>query len=337
MAAPRNAQLRGHGRANEKGGAAVARAAHIQDLTMLNIDESSTAMKGARDKNFANLLDAVDRQAVEWLDEMVRRSRTRVITTTVTLTPALARALLERNPSNRNLSDTFVGNYARDIENGNWTLNGEAVIVSRDGLLNDGQHRCAAVARVNRSIDVVMVFGTERETRLTLDQGRARLAADYLGMNGHPNATALSALAGFIWQYERTGKISRHHSFRPTKGEILATVENDPTVAKALDAIPRKGSDAAGGRSTLAFCYWVLSRRVSADEALTFILSVINGDNLLSRDPALYARNRLMVERKRLNSNEKAELIFRAWNAQRRRESPKSLQILDGPLPELER
>lgn len=322
---------------NKGGKAPVDAAAPIQDMTMLNIAEKPTLAKSGDGAGTPFVKQSADKQAFDWLAEMVQRSRHKITTTLVTLTPALARVLLEANPDNRVLSDMYVDNYARDIDNGNWALNGEAIVVSRDGLLNDGQHRCAAVVRVNKPIDVVMVFGAERETRLTLDQGRARLTADYLSMNGHKDASALAAVAGFVWQYSRSGKISRHHKHRPTKGEILAAIDIDPSIAEAMSVIPRRGSDGAGGRSTLAFCYWVIARHATPIEAQAFILSLINGDNLLSRDPVLYAHNRLLTERTRLNPNEKAELIFRAWNAHRKRETPKSLMILDGPLPELER
>jgi hypothetical protein len=66
-------------------------------------------------------------------------------------------------------------------------------------------------------------------------------------------------------------------------------------------------------------------------------MSLISGANLLSNDPILYARNRLMAER-RLKLNEKAKLIFRAWNAHRRGEVPRSLIVneRDSTLPMVE-
>ena len=49
------------------------------------------------------------------------------------------------------------------------------------------------------------------------------------------------------------------------------------------------------------------------------------------------ARNRLMAERGRLKTNEKAELIIRAWNASRRGDKVASLPIKGGALPTVER
>lgn len=278
-----------------------------------------------------------DRKATLWLDEQVKQSQSGIVTNTIELTPALARVLLSRNPDNRKLSESFVENYTRDIENGAWSFNGEPIIVSREGWLNDGQHRCAAVVAANKSIDVVFVVGAPRESRLTLDQGRNRMTADYLSMNGHADATTLAATGGFVWQYLRAGQILRHRKYRPTKGEILALIDATPSIATSLEAVMRKGSDTAGGRSTLVFCHWAIARAAGQEAATNFTTSLIVGANLLARDPILYARNRLAADRTRLTPNEKAELIFRAWNAHRRRETPKTLPILNGALPVLER
>jgi hypothetical protein len=320
-----------------KGGKAVASAAHIQDIAMLNVDESPVTGKLKSSGNSQFQVASEERKATVWLDEMVHRSQLVMFTGTVKLTPVLARVLLSRNPGNRKVSDSYVESYARDIETGSWSFNGEPIIVSKEGWLNDGQHRCEAVIMANKSIDVVFVVGAERDSRLTLDQGRNRMAADYLSMNGHHDATTLAAAAGFVWQYLRAGQVSRHWKYRPTKGEILAFVDETPTVIASLSAIPRKGSDTAGGRSTLAFCHWAIAQRANFADASTFTDSLVVGAGLLVRDPILYARNRLAAERSRLSPNQKSEMIFRAWNAHRRRETPKTLPILDGALPVLER
>jgi hypothetical protein len=44
----------------------------------------------------------------------------------------------------------------------------------------------------------------------------------------------------------------------------------------------------------------------------------------------------LVAERDRLRPNDRAELLFRAWNAHRTHQNPAKLQVLGGALPTLE-
>lgn len=273
-----------------------------------------------------------------WLRDIIRRAAIMPFVERVTLSPGLASLLLQRNPDNRRMSSDIVSKYARDISNDAWVFNGEPVILSREGLLNDGQHRCAAVVEASRSIEVVLVVGASRDSRFTVDQGKARTAGDFLGMNGHKDSLGLAAAAAFLWQYREHGFISQQSLYRPTKGEVLTLVDAlGGAMSASLAAVPRKGSDNVGGRAILAFSHFVFAEKASANAATAFITAIVEGAGLTARDPILYARNRLMAERGRLRPNEKAELIFRAWNAHRRRETPKTMPILGGALPTVER
>jgi len=273
---------------------------------------------------------------LEWLDDMLLRAQSRIVTRAAELTPAIAEALIGLNPGNRTVSAATVEKYARDMAAGAWAANGESIIISRCGLLNDGQHRCAAVIMAGVTIPAIFVAGVERETRTTVDQGKARTAADYLSMNGHKDAHRLSAAAKYIWQFGQRNELSQQTHFAPTKIEVMQTIDGDPSIAASLAAVPKKGAETVGGRSVLTFARWAMSRRSGTDDADDFISALVHGHNLAPRDPILYARNRLLAE-KRLTPNEKAELIFRAWNAHRRGQSVATLPIKGGPLPRLER
>lgn len=306
---------------------------------MLNVEQErrpSNAGRVVRDLKDLEPAQA-DAEAQRWLAALLLRGRSTVVTVRDRLTPARSRALLAVNPENRRLSAAVVDRYARDISNGAWSDNGQTIVVAKDGMLNDGQHRCHAVVLSGREITVVFVIGVERETRFTLDQGKTRLAGDYLGMKGHADPIALAAVAGYIWQHEQIGRLSEQVMYRPTKNEILSIVEDRPSVAASLYSVQKKGGKNAGGRSLLAFCKYSfasVSDEVAAD---AFIAALIVGANLHLGDPILYARNRLTLNVGRLKPNERAELIFRAWNATRRRETPKTLIVSNGALPNLER
>jgi len=75
---------------------------------------------------------------------------------------------------------------------------------SKCGQLNDGQNRCAAVVRSGLTVPTIFVFGLERETRLTVDQGVGKRPGDYLAMSGVANSNHVAAIAAMIWQCRLT-------------------------------------------------------------------------------------------------------------------------------------
>lgn len=312
------AQIAASDAPNGKGGVTEVNTAPIQDFAMLNVVEAEPANNGFRTMS-------PEGRATKWIDEQVALAKGKLGVGVVEITPAMARAVLARNPSNRRVSETTVSKIARDIEAGNFAVNGESIIVASDGSLNDGQHRLCAVVEADMAITSVVVFGPARSTRVTVDQGRSKMVGDYLAMEGHRDSNALAAAAGYVWQWQNLGRLSSQAGERPNKGEVLAIVDAHPNLAKSVTVV---GGNGVAGRGLLAFCHWAFALTSSQAAADEFMGSLISGANLLSRDPILYARNRLMADR-RLSPNEKAKLIFRAWNAHRRGEQPKTLTVND--------
>lgn len=321
---------------HEKGGAPVG--GRLENFDMLSIAEKPDTgkTKGATVAKFHTVSDG--RKAALWLDDHVAKAGNVVTSIVADLTPELAAVLLERNPANRSLKRTKVEDYAKDMKTGAWKFNGEPIIVASDGLLNDGQHRCAAVIESRRSVKAVFVFGVERETRDTLDQGANRTSADYLSIHGHTDTNHLSGAARCLWQWRTYGFISDGSTFRPTRSEIVDTVDDNPGLKKSLEIVSRRGSSAFSSRSVLAFCHFAFkSVATEKDIAAGFFMDcLIDGANLKSGDPILYVRNRLIADRKSLRMPEKAELLFRAWNAHRLAQTRVLIRVAGGELPILE-
>ena len=302
---------------------------------MLSVTENPPkASLFARAGNGKFVTASPDKRAADWLESQIAASQNEVRSIVVDLTPALARALLNRNPNNRKISDSTVDSYARDVANEAWHLNGEPVVVSRDGYLNDGQHRCEAVVAADRPIQVIMVFGVERDTRNTLNQGKVRRLADYLFMDGYSNTIRLATVARYVWQYEETGAIG-NRTVKPTKGECRQVIKTYPNLVSSLRFVDQKGVNKLVSLPSLAFCHWTFCRldRAAGEQ---FIQSVIDGVGLEKAAPALYVRSRLIAERGVIRGEAQAELIFKGWNAFRTGETLQRL-VVTGRLPKLEK
>lgn len=273
----------------------------------------------------------------EWFKERVRRSQSGIVAERVTLTPVLAAVLLDRNEQNRHISKTTIDRLVSDIVGNRWAFNGESIVVSKDGKLNDGQHRCKAVIEAGKSIDTLIVFGPARETRLTVDTGGVRKVSDFLAMEGFQNVNALASMCGYIWQFKEHGKISRAPEMRATKSQARLVAEHyQQHIVDSLQFIERKGTRKLTSPGLMAFCHWAIRNYGNPDAADAFINRLIDGTNLRRGDAALYCRNRLLDTRGNAWPHDKAELIFHAYNAERRGESCTRIN-LTGKFPKLEK
>ena len=101
------------------------------------------------------------------------------------ITPELAAAWVEKNlKNNRPLSPSRADKLAADITNGDWILNGQAIIFDEDGALVNGQHRLEACIRSGKPITSVAVRGVDRLAFLSIDTGQSRTTAQILAIKG---------------------------------------------------------------------------------------------------------------------------------------------------------
>lgn len=113
-----------------------------------------------------------------------------------TITPVLAEEYLRHNTFNRQLRANIVSYYATQMRNGQWMLNGEAIIFNEQGTLVDGQHRLAAVVESNVNVDMLVVRNADKDSFATIDSGVSRKISDSFYVKGIPNATKISAIIG---------------------------------------------------------------------------------------------------------------------------------------------
>lgn len=259
---------------------------------------------------FANITDR------QWVDSCVNRGKTGFFSARVELTPSLAKELLRRNPCNRSVAKSRVDIYASDIEGGRWVFNGEPIIISSDGRMTDGQHRCEAVVKANKSVETAMAFGVDYESRKTTNQLRPKTAGDFAGMDGIPNAMGQAAIARMVLAYDSSGGIDRRNT---TQAEILQFVydNQDALIESAKLCHSRSGKmKNLVSPSVLGFVHYVTARR-DKRMANEYAEQIITGENLAVGDPAMAVRNRFIAMGKATRAT-KAEILLHGWNAYRR-------------------
>lgn len=323
----------------KKGAQAEATRAQVKENHMLsNAAELVPASKAGKRLSPEETTKIETDRMRQWVADRVAACQKDPVLESVTLTPVLAKLLLERNTENRPISEVGLERIKRDIERNHWQFNGEPIIVAKDGQLNDGQHRCRAVVETGIPVRMVIVFGPQRDSRLTLDQGVTRTVGHYLTMLGHTDANALAGVGNNIYSYQSLGYLSARGRDRATKSECRDLVEETKGIAESLSFVSRKGAGAVASRSTLAFVHWALARRAGERAANAFMSKLLNGANLPKGSPILYARNRLIEIKSKINLNEKAEMMFRAFNLWAAGETDcKRIPLMGGKLPKIEK
>lgn len=271
--------------------------------------------------------------AKAWLAQRLERGKREVFFERVTLTPAVAKLLLDANPMNRRMSPVNLSTIRVDIEGGRFVFNGEPIIVAKTGELNDGQHRCQAVCDSGVPIETAMVFGLPRETRLTVDGGKVRRAADRLDQLGYENTTLLGSVARYMWQVEHLGVVQRGGAKRdgrwPTHADIRDMADKYGALVKEISA-KAKHLSKLGPPSWLATGY-ILLALVDRPKAMEFFDRLSDGSGLDADDPIWVLRERLLEEKrksKRMEPEDFIEIVLRAWNAWRRGERQSKFQVM---------
>lgn len=141
-----------------------------------------------------------------------------------TISPSVARAMLDKNLNNRKPSSKHVAALARDMRNGKWQLTGDAVRFDTDGTLIDGQHRLMACIAAETGFQTVIIYGLEPATKFAIDANKTRSPADFLHMDGLPNANHLQAAARFLLAIKAGG----------LRGNVMKF-----TIAETLDCIAK--------------------------------------------------------------------------------------------------
>ena len=103
------------------------------------------------------------------------------------ITPEQAQRLLERNFSdNRKATQATVTRYANQMKLGQWYLSTDAIAISSDGELVNGQHRLQALVRSGQSCEFIFVKNFPREHVKCLDIGKKRQMHERITIEGVP-------------------------------------------------------------------------------------------------------------------------------------------------------
>lgn len=158
----------------------------------------------------------------------------------IEITPEIAKKTLEQNTRNRTVRRMTVAAYAEAMRSGLWKENGEPIIIGKNNIVLDGQHRLLAIIESGMTLKMVVVFDVEDSTRDTIDTGIRRTPGDALSIEGIQNGNRVSACIVGLAHSVR-GYITPFGSI-PRELIINAYIENELQVNNAINATSRAKS-----------------------------------------------------------------------------------------------
>jgi hypothetical protein len=252
-------------------------------------------------------------------------------TKVITLTPKMASELLEGNHSNRPMRHRYVSKLAAAMKRGEWELNGDAIRVSTNGTLLDGQHRCAAVVESGVTVPSIIVTGLSDEVFATIDRGLGRTTSDSLAIRGMANSTVLAAMSRLLHIYMQTGDpFNGNPDVQPTAKQQLELIETYPELHDSARWVQSSKWSRKYMQASLAgFCHFLFHKRDPV-AARTFFAGVETGAGLPSGSPVLLLRNRLTdsySSKDRITPRYRGALTFKAFKFHRLGETTRSLRV----------
>lgn len=97
-----------------------------------------------------------------------------------TITPTIAKSIMEKNSRNRTINRHQVAKIATYMRTNGFRLTGDPIRIGADGTLFDGQHRLAACIEANTPFDTVVIRELPDDVLYVIDSGKSRSTRDKL-------------------------------------------------------------------------------------------------------------------------------------------------------------
>jgi hypothetical protein len=219
----------------------------------------------------------------------------------VTITPAVAAKLLERNTNNRHPQKRAIEVYSKDMVAGRWHRTNQGIGFAKSGELVDGQNRLMACIEADTPFTTLMSTGLDPEAKAAVDTGVKRSLANVLRMRGQENYVA--AIAAGLSLRIRYEVVAGKHPWTYSNFRVVgATHEQASEFLDQHPTIAQQGYGAMILRKVfprLPLSVGVAFRSLliehgDEDRLADFLNGLITGAELTEGDPRLALRDSLL-------------------------------------------
>lgn len=235
-------------------------------------------------------------------------------TITGIITPECAGWLLKLNTGNRPVMRTIVERFRSILERGMWVNTGEPIIVSRQGVVNDGQHRLTAIHQTGIGAVCDVRFGIEREAFQATGTGVRRSASDVLSIMGMGYTNRVAAIAKLVMRADR-GFIGSNQKNQESS-DVVAIVNRYPFIHEIAVVID-SNTITVMKTATWGAALTLMARKSSVELALRFADQVKHGQGS-ETSPTRKLHEKFVQEsiiRVKSPTVDRVVMAIKAWNA----------------------
>jgi hypothetical protein len=124
-------------------------------------------------------------------------------TKTLVFDRPFAEAVLAYNTGNRRINRRKLQVLADQMQSGAFENTGEPIIISAEGVLNNGQHRLLAIVEAEAVVDMDVRFGIPRRVFTKTDTGAPRSGGDVLTIEGVAHGGMVASAVRLLLLYRR--------------------------------------------------------------------------------------------------------------------------------------
>jgi hypothetical protein len=237
----------------------------------------------------------------------------------VFITPNEAQRILSLNSGNRQISDSRVQSYARQMREGLWKENpAEPISITKSNKLANGQHRLTAMVKSNFSGFVYIIKNIDDDLFSVIDTGKNRNASDVFDIENVKNSRVLVSIINQYHHFSNNRMIAKNQWSSLTNTEMLKIYNNEPFFWDDIYSMS-KGFYTQFNKvlpPSLIGGFIAHLIKTGKPNAVNFMDELCSMQNTTS-NVILLLRSKLIADKlsnKKLQTSLKVALIIKAWN-----------------------
>lgn len=225
------------------------------------------------------------------------------------VTPAIARWFLDFNSDNRRIRKAYVKKYAGLMTAGEWELTNDAICVTGERYLLNGQHRLLAVVESGCTVRLLVLWNCPAGSFEKMDRPLSRSAADALGLRGHLMGHVLAAGIQAYSQFTAR-QWSRQALLEPS--QVIALLEAHPGIEGSVRIVQYHPVTTPGNTVAMHYVFKQIDQELADD----FFEKLGSGAGMVSHHPVLKLREKLLSRGRGMQLSRKVECayIIKSWN-----------------------
>lgn len=247
-----------------------------------------------------------------------------IVAEVVTITPTDATNWLRCNLHNRPVRKRHIEFLAGEIKNGNWQVNGQAIVIAEDEQVLDGQHRLLAIIEAGIPIKTMVVYGISAAAFSTIDTGAVRTSSDALCLHftDYPQHVVKAVAVAVPWVKQLEKGSMHKNPKRLSNTEVIAYAKDHVSMferAATLLHYPKDNRPLSTAIGTALYEYF---SRKNEEAAGDFFRDLYTGENLSRTNVEYVLRQAFTKDAQRITSKlpsyVKVRMTVKAWNWRRR-------------------